>query len=160
MNVDIKQILLYLFGFLLVNLLDAWSTVYVIEYLGAEEVNPYVDPSSMQSLLFSQLQGAYFVFCMGAVIGSEMNSRKTSIIIRDNKFILFVFCLPYFYLITKFLIVANNIVIALDFYSILSWYLSFYGEYDFFGLVLLFALLAMIFLPICEKYLLKRFKTE
>ena len=150
----------YVFLFVGVNLIDAATTILFISLEVGEEINPFVDTSSYVSILFSPLQLVYALVCIGAVSLAEKSHVDTAKTIRRNQLVLFLYCLPYFYLISKTIAIINNTVLLLGFHAPVSLYFQLFGDDAYIGMIIAYVIFAAIFLPLCERYLKARYKMD
>ena len=150
------MVILYITAILLLSFTDSASTWYLIKFGLGEEINPFVDTSSFGSILVSPPSLILLPLYIGFVIFCEQSYARTSRLIK-NRFLLFLFCLPYYYLVTLTFVTVNNILIAFRFRGPVTWLIEFFDMGDWFGLYAAMTLIAFIVLPITEIFIKKRY---
>ena len=154
---EYKFVIVFISLFVTVNVLDSGLTRYLVVNVLGEEANPFVDTSSLWTLLFSPMQFVYLVVCIGTVVLSERDRDRTTRLVKDSQFLLFLSSLPYFYLVSKTLAIVNNAGIAVGIGGVISWFLNLFEGDDFLGLAILYTLLAMVTFPLCERFVRYRY---
>ena len=147
----------YILLFVGVNLIDAATTILFIRLEVGEEINPFVDTSSYASILFSPLQLVYAIVCIGAVIFAEKSHVDTAKTIRRNQWVFFLYCFPYFYLISKTIAIVSNTALLLGLHAPVSFYFQLFGDDAYIGMIVAYVIFAAIFFPLCERYLKNRY---
>jgi hypothetical protein len=149
-------VLFYIAAILLLMISDSSVTWYRLKYDLVEEINPFTNTSSFSALLLSPPHLLYLPLCIGSVIFCEQNIPRASRLIR-NTFLLYLFCLPYFYLVATFFLVLNNLMIAFRFHGPVTWLIEFLGMGDRYGLTVALAIIAVMVLPIAENLIKDRY---
>ena len=149
-------VLFYIAAILLLMISDSSVTWYRLKYDLVEEINPFTNTSSFCALLLSPPHLLYLPFCIGSVIFCEQNTLRASRLIQ-NTFLLYLFCLPYYYLVAKLFVVLNNILIVFRFDGPVFWLIEFFDMGDRFGLTVALAIVVAMVLPIGENLLKDRY---
>jgi len=150
------MVILYITAILLLSIADSASTWYLIKFGLGEEINPFMDTSSFGSLLVSPPRLILLPLYIGFVIFCEQSYARTSRLIK-NWFLLFLFCLPYYYLVVLTFLTVNNILIAFRFRGPITWLIEYFDMGAPFGLYTAVTLIAFIVLPITENLIKKRY---
>jgi hypothetical protein len=149
-------VLLYIAAILLLMIADASITWYLVKYDLGEQFDPLTNTFSFSSLLLSPPQLLTLPLCIGSVIFCEQNTLRASRLIQ-NTFLLYLFCLPYYFLVAKLFVVLNNILIAFRFDGPVFWLIEFFDMGDQFGLTVALAIVAVMVLPIAENLVKDRY---
>lgn len=149
-------VLLYITVILLLMISDSAITWYLINYDLGEEINPFLNTSSFSALLLSPPYLVYLPLCIGSVIFCEQNTPRASRLIQ-NTFLLYLFCLPYYYLVAKFFVVLNNILAVFRFNGPVTWLIEIFDMGDLFGLYAVMVIIAVMVLPIAENLIKDRY---
>jgi hypothetical protein len=103
-------------------------------------------------MLFAPLHIGFFITSLIIVVVLDRNYSSSATHIHTSSFLLFISTLPYFNLFSVLFAVLNNLLIILGFNGQLSWFVGFFGENEYFGLVIAYIILAMMLLPFVERY--------
>ena len=152
MYIKHKNSIQFILAFLIVNLADAATTHYIIDNQIGTEINPFIDTATIFSMLVAPLNIGFFVTSLIIVVMLDRNHSRSATHIHTNGFLLFISTLPYFNLFSIAFAVLNNLLIIFGFNGQLSWFVGLFGENEYFGLVVAYIILAMIFLPFVERY--------
>ena len=150
------MVILYITAILLLSIADSASTWYLIKFGLGEEINPFVDTSSFGSILVSPPSLILLPLYIGFVIFCEQNYARTFRLIK-NWFLLFLFCLPYYYLVTLTFATVNNILIGFRFRGPVNWLIEYFDMSALFASYTAMTLIAFIVLPITEIFIKKRY---
>lgn len=146
------------FVLLLLFLLDAWITEFLVENFDGKELNPYLDTTSFLTILFSPahfiVAGVVFV----CLIYAEINEPNFHNYFKRASIKLWPFFFPFYFMITKSLVIVNNAFPIIGLSTPIHWLISpfeFFTEDEWnqtlmFHFVLIF-ILAPVFIPIAKK---------
>ena len=149
-------VLFYIAAILLLMISDSSVTWYLLKHDQADEINPFTNTSSFSALLLSPPHLLYLPLCIGSVIFCEQNTLRASRLIQ-NTFLLYLFCLPYYYLVAKLFVVLNNILVVFRFDGPVFWLIEFFDMGDRFGLTVALVIIAVMVLPIAENLIKDRY---
>jgi hypothetical protein len=147
----------YIFIFIGIHFLDAFTTFYLISNNLAFETNLLVDTNSLTTLIFSPAPALLTVFCIVSIAIAEQDGSSTAVWIRKHSLSSFLFSTPYFLLLAKVFAVINNTSIILGNNDFISWLSIFVGDDLHIGTLLLFIVSAMLVYPITTYYLKRRY---
>lgn len=103
------RILLFTIFLIVLFLLDAWITSYLVENFDGQELNPYLDTSSFTSILFSPAHFLVLGVAIICLIYAEKNRSRLKLFMSTQSIRLWPFFFPSFFAITKTLAIINNL---------------------------------------------------
>ena len=148
---------IYIFIFIGIHFLDAFTTFYLVSNDLAFETNLLVETTSLTTLIFSPAPALLTIFCIVSIALAERDESRTAVWIRKHSISSFLFSTPYFLLLAKIFAVINNTSIILGNNDFISWLSIFVGDDLHIGTLLLFIISAMFVYPVTTYYLKRRF---
>lgn len=146
------------FVLLLLFLLDAWTTAFLVENFDGQELNPYLNTTSFLTILFSPAHFIVAGVIFACLIYAEINEPKFHHYFKQASIKLWPFFFPSYFMITKALAIVNNTFPIIGLSTPIHWLKIPFGFFTddewnqtlMFHFVLIF-ILAPLFIPIAKK---------
>ncbi len=94
---------------LVLFILDAWITSYLVVNFDGQELNPYLNTTSFMKILLAPTHFLSFGIAVICLAYAEKNRSKMKIYFTTYSIKLWPFFFPFYLIIMKFLAVVNNL---------------------------------------------------
>ncbi len=145
------RITLFTLVLLVLFLLDAWSTAYLVQNFQGGELNPFIDTTSFRTILFSPAHFLVLAIMFSCLVYSEIKEANIHDYLQTASLKLAPFLLPIYFTITKSFAVLNNAMPLIGFHTPISYMRMPFGALSkdpFIQVILLMFVFALVFAPL------------
>ncbi|OGT73696.1 MAG: hypothetical protein A3H44_09230 [Gammaproteobacteria bacterium RIFCSPLOWO2_02_FULL_57_10] len=97
------------FIFVILFILDAWTTSFLATNFEGQELNPFIDTTDFSSILLSPVNFVVFLIVLLCLFYSEKNKNHLKKLLKLQSIRLIAFFFPTYFMFVKVFAITNNI---------------------------------------------------